>query len=89
MERYGKKAVAPRLRRPGLVVLLLVLAGVAPCPIAGFSECIEECIKTPTPQGHFDCCSNPLVSSFNKPSCSTGCYMAEVRLPPRCGRGSS
>eukprot|EP01043_Picozoa_sp_COSAG02_P064270 COSAG02_NODE_9343_length_2250_cov_7.527662_3_plen_29_part_01 len=29
MERYGKKAVAPRLRRPGLVVLLLVLAGVA------------------------------------------------------------
>lgn len=49
---------------------------------AAFSACIDKCVKTPTENGHFECCTNPLVSAFNKPSCATGCHMAEVRPLP-------
>ena len=61
--------------------LLLLLAATVPSA-TGFSECIEQCVKTPAAQGHFECCTNPLISSFNKPSCAVGCYMAEVCLQP-------
>jgi hypothetical protein len=62
------------------VVVLLLVATAAPS--AGFTECIEQCVATPAAAGHFECCTNPLVSSFNKPSCASGCHMAEVRV---CG----
>jgi len=65
--------------------LLLLLAATAPSA-TGFSECIEQCVKTPAAQGHFECCTNPLISSFNKPSCAVGCYMAEVCLQPSLNR---
>ena len=44
---------------------------------ATVEECVERCVKSPAPAGHFECCTNPLVSSFQAPSCATGCLMAE------------
>ena len=45
--------------------------------VQAWPECIEQCVETPVKDGHFDCCTNPLVSSFQKPSCATGCLMMD------------
>ena len=56
---------------------LLLLAMSLPRPAGSFSACVDQCIATPAKLGHFECCSNPLLSSFEKPSCATGCRIAE------------
>ena len=56
---------------------LLLLAVSLPRPAGSFSACVDQCIATPAKLGHFECCSNPLLSSFEKPSCATGCRIAE------------
>lgn len=40
------------------------------------AECVHKCIHTPAAQGHWECCDDPLKSSFEKPSCATGCLMS-------------
>ena len=62
---------------PLLPLLPLLLAMSLPRPAGSFSACVDQCIATPAKLGHFECCSNPLLSSFEKPSCATGCRIAE------------
>ena len=40
-------------------------------------ECVDVCIHTPAAAGHWECCSDPYDSSFQKPSCASGCLMAQ------------
>ena len=44
---------------------------------ASLRDCIDTCVKSPAPAGHFECCTDPKSSSFQAPSCATGCLMAE------------
>jgi hypothetical protein len=74
-----------------IVVLAVLVGGWAPCGrlsapgniaeavelSAGVKACVAKCVETPAPVGHFECCNDPVTSSFQKPSCATGCLIDE------------
>ena len=77
----GMRFIAFTLSPMQLLAALLVGLLAAPPRAAALSasvqHCVDICIVTPAPAGHFECCHDPIKSSFSAPSCATGCLMNE------------
>ena len=75
---------APRvykvLHRQGLMLLQVLHLQQQQQPVRADltrAGCVDVCVHTAATNGHWECCDDPFASSFQQPSCATGCLFAE------------